>query len=245
MALGNATQNQLTNIPNLYTKEIQDIYLRRNFENLVAYFSANNQLTGFNFFELILNSPVSSPTPLTHNLGYLPKDIVLTQMTGSGEIEFLFGKFTSTSIFYTATGPCRARFFVGTYLKDSSVVQAQSGDTQTLVPTPLQETSNISVSSTGSYMMTGSEYVVFVNTISQSGGVFAASVTLPPLISGTVARIQKTDANSNPVNVNVLNGTTTKILPLSAASLSLTTQGQTVSLFCDGSNWYIIDEYTP
>lgn len=118
-------------IPVLYTKEIQDLYIRTNFQRLVSYFSAQNQLTNFNFFELVFTDPPPLGEQfLAHGLGYVPKDILVTHITGAGKVEFKYANFTNKLVSYTVTGPCRIRFFVGTYWNDSSQVSADSSEIQ-------------------------------------------------------------------------------------------------------------------
>lgn len=118
--------------PQVYFKDIQDITIRKNFENLYNYFNSQNQLVGFNFLELVFTQAVSSQL-VAHNLGFIPQDIVITKITGSGKIQFLHSKFTSAAMFVTATGPCRVRFYYGTYWNYTSNINNQATDVQQFV----------------------------------------------------------------------------------------------------------------
>ena len=146
-ALGNLNNQPKSPAPVLLTKELQDIYVRQNFQALVNYFQSNNQFYGFNFFEIIETAAVTTAKTLTHNLGFIPKDVVVTQITGVGTLQLQYGAFTKTTISYITTGACRVRLFVGTYFGDTSTASAQTTDNQTLASTPTQTTST--TSSTG------------------------------------------------------------------------------------------------
>lgn len=176
MTLGNLSTQPQTPIPNLLTKEIQDIFTRKNFQSLVEYFQRQNQLVNFEFFELNITGPTSGVQTLAHELGFTPKDVIITQMTGSGSISFQFGSFTLNSISYTCTGPCRVRFFLGTYFGDTSTVAAQATDIETLLSTPVN-----------SGVQTGT-IVIFPGTTAQSGyllcdGSTYSQATYPTLFS--------------------------------------------------------------
>lgn len=113
--------------PQLQVNGITDIILRKNFQNLYNYFQAQNQLLNFQFLELNFTAAVTAQ-PIAHNLGVIPQDIIVTKNTGSGTATFLHGKFTTTQMFITTTGPCRVRFFYGTYFNFQSQVNNLSTD---------------------------------------------------------------------------------------------------------------------
>lgn len=114
--------------PNLQVKEITDIVLRKNFENLYSYFLGNNQFLGFPFQELVFASAQTSYA-MNHNLGFIPQDIVILKLTGTGTVTFLHSKFTTTQLFLNVTGPCRIRFLYGTYWNYQTAVNSSSTDT--------------------------------------------------------------------------------------------------------------------
>jgi len=101
-------------MPDLHVKEISDLYTRTNFQNLVDFFSQQNQFAGFNFLEINESGPVTNKL-IAHGLGYIPKDISLTRNTGAGTITFNYGSFDKTNISYSTTGAVNARFYVGTH----------------------------------------------------------------------------------------------------------------------------------
>jgi len=232
--------------PQLYTKEIQDLYIRKNFQALATYFAAQNQFVGFNFFEISVTSAVTTAATLAHGLSFLPKDLVVTQVTGPGEIEFLFGSFTTTTISYTTTGACRVRFYVGTYFADTSTVQAQSTDTQSLTSTPLVGTTSGVVSKTGTYVALGTEALIQMTTVAQGGATPTATVVLPTPVNGLIMRVQKIDANTNPVNI--IPPVTTKnslIIPPPSGTLKIPVQWGMVELISDGKNWIVFNIFAP
>lgn len=244
MANSSTPSNQpKSSIPTLFTKEIQDLYIRQNFQRLTDYFSNQNQLVTFNFFELNITAAIPSAKTLNHNLGYLPKDIVITQITGPGTIQFIYGSFDATSISYLATGPCRVRFYVGTYFGDQSQVNAQKTDIQTLTSTPeVAALSSSIVSTSGIYTVLGTEKFIFIQSQGSNGTVQLPSISVS---KGYSLFIEKTDLNFNPIQIQIFNGDNAFIYPDSVGSTSLNIQYESVQLFCDGLNWYILNRDYP
>jgi hypothetical protein len=102
--------------PPLTIQQIQDTYLRKNFENLQTYFNDENQLLGFRFFEYIFTKAENN-FKFKHGLKTPPKDIIVTQITGPGTMSFNVGLCDTTFADISVTGPCRVRFFLGTHWK--------------------------------------------------------------------------------------------------------------------------------
>jgi hypothetical protein len=117
----------IPNSPTLLIKEITDTYLKQNFKNLSAYFQSNNQLLGFNFFEVNLTKATTNYL-LSHGLPYTPQDVIITRVTGPGVATFNYGLFDSKHVNITTTDACRLRFFVGTYYNFTSSVASNSTD---------------------------------------------------------------------------------------------------------------------
>lgn len=126
--MGAQNPTQLAN-PSLFTKELADIYVRKNFENLSAYFQSQNQLYGFNFLELNITGAVTNKT-FAHGIGYAPQDIIVSRITGAGQISFNYNLFDKTNINVTTTGTCRVRLFVGSYWNYQSNANNLSTDIQ-------------------------------------------------------------------------------------------------------------------
>jgi hypothetical protein len=105
--------------PSLFVREIQDKYIRKNFERLAEYFKKESQFLGFRFVEIVAtNAEVDAR--IAHGLGYLPKDLVRLSVTGSGTITWHYSKFTTSQLVYTVTGSVRVRLLVGSYRRDAS-----------------------------------------------------------------------------------------------------------------------------
>ena len=125
MALSSLTSQQ---VPYLYVSEIsEDTYVRKNFENLVNYFQANNQLVGFRFFSQTFSAAVKN-FKIAHGLGFIPQDLIITSATGSGTVQFNRGLWDKNNLDLTTTGACRIRFFIGTYWNNVATVALVSSD---------------------------------------------------------------------------------------------------------------------
>lgn len=103
--------------PQLNTQDIKDLYIRNNFQAIANFFTKENQLVGFkhltfSFTEAQTNSKVQ------HGLGYVPQDVIITRITGTGILSLNWSLFDSASLDVTSTGPCEVRMFVGTYTAD-------------------------------------------------------------------------------------------------------------------------------
>lgn len=122
--------------PTLATKEIDGIYERRNFEELRDYFENQNQLLDFIHLEVNFSAAVTN-SRIKHTLGYIPKDIIVTKIVGTGRLTWNYSKFSNEELDVTTDGPVRIRFYVGTYFKDTvSLEDDDLSDTQTVEATP-------------------------------------------------------------------------------------------------------------
>lgn len=94
-------------------------------------------------------------------------------------------------------------------------------------------------SKTSAYTLTGSDDVILA---SASGGAFTLTLPAAASNSGKVFRIQKTDTSlANAVTIDgnaseTIGGSTTK---------TLNTQGETLTIVSDGTNWQILDRRIP
>lgn len=148
---------QKTN-PSILINEISDIYSQTNFKNLSDYFQNQNQLLGFRFFEIVFTSAQTNYTQ-AHGLGVIPQDIIVTKITGGGTVQFNHGLFTSTNLSITTTGPCRVRFFAGTYWNFSSSAQSTASDATSYYSSQQSVLSAAGVSTT---VIRAPNYVVFL-----------------------------------------------------------------------------------
>lgn len=90
---------------------------------------------------------------------------------------------------------------------------------------------NRSVAASGALLDTDS--VVFA---SAAGGAISLSLPNPALYSGETITIKKTDATANAVTITQFAAETID----GVASVTLTVQYQSMSIYCDGTNWHIV-----
>lgn len=95
-------------------KEMDEDSIKQNFELVQSKFKDQKLLMEWEFFDISFDAAVTDRM-FKHNLGYQPKDVLVTRLTGPGALTFEYDKFNQSFIKITTTGACRARFFVGTY----------------------------------------------------------------------------------------------------------------------------------
>lgn len=97
---------------NLFTKQVDDLYLRKNFEIIEEAFNALVFSRGdFEFFEFRIEGQ-QDEFRLYHNLGFNPNDVIVTKAIGSS-FEFVYTGFTDTYLTIKTTGDLYLRCFVG------------------------------------------------------------------------------------------------------------------------------------
>lgn len=69
---------------------------------------------GFVFREIVVNSPGSN-LKFKHNLKFVPKDIIMTSVTGSFPVTWVYDAFDADFVVYSVASPCTIRVFIGTY----------------------------------------------------------------------------------------------------------------------------------
>lgn len=129
MEWGTMANPTLAATPYLAIQQIQDQYIRTNFQNLVDYFKSQNQFLDFQFFELVFTAAATGYKQ-AHGLAYIPLDILVSHLSGAGAVTFQYGSFDSTFLVLDVSGPCRIRFFAGTCSKVISSVTAAATDAQ-------------------------------------------------------------------------------------------------------------------
>ena len=73
----------------------------------------------FEHFALSFEEAITGHT-FNHNLGFQPKDVVQTFLTGTGQVTWNYADFTKTKLSITVTGPCTVRAFIGAYKEQTS-----------------------------------------------------------------------------------------------------------------------------
>jgi hypothetical protein len=93
---------------------IKDEYVRENFRLLQEYVDENAFLDGFRHMDFLISGAVTNQK-IRHGLGFVPKDIIRTQITGPGVLTFNYDLFDDEFLDVSSNGDCRVRALVGTY----------------------------------------------------------------------------------------------------------------------------------
>ena len=96
----------------LFTKQIDDIYVRENFEKIQQSFNDLVFTLGdFQFFEFRIEG-AQEEYKYYHNLGFTPNDIIVTKAIGS-HFEIDYNGVTDEYITFQTTGDVYIRAFIG------------------------------------------------------------------------------------------------------------------------------------
>lgn len=97
----------------LILKDIQDIYVRENFNRLKKYLNDSVFFEGdFDFYEVDIPK-ASELFAVAHGLKFIPADIIFLNVTGDHNVYFNYENFDRDNIYITASGPCVVRFLAG------------------------------------------------------------------------------------------------------------------------------------
>jgi hypothetical protein len=260
MALGSITQQQQ---PTLFVSEITDVYERQNFQVLQNYFFNNNQMVGFKFFSLSFPNAIAN-YKLAHNLGFIPKDIIVSSTIGAGSVQFNNGLFDKNNMDISVTGACRIRFFAGTYWNDNSTFASAKADVSqysslvgsaATVPTStnttnivtqntlVNQTTSTTTTTTGnltvSSVQTGPYTVQSTDQVVLVNGTTGAfTVTLPTAVgvTGKVYTIKRVDQTlANQIKI----ATPVNVFMDGASTRTLATQYEQFTFVSDGTNWQV------
>ncbi len=96
-------------------KDIADVYIRENFKRLGVWVKSLKLLkANWVFYEITFDVAVTNQR-YPHRLGYLPKDIILTNVSDSASVIFNYDLFDKEFFDLTTSGACTVRFFAGTF----------------------------------------------------------------------------------------------------------------------------------
>lgn len=107
-------------LPTLAISQISDRYSQENFQQLQDYLRTESVFLGFKFFEVSFTS-TADHYKFKHNLGFLPKDVLITSQIGSGSLAVNSSLATADSLDFTISGtvtkdnPLTVRFLAGTF----------------------------------------------------------------------------------------------------------------------------------
>lgn len=89
--------------------------IRNNFDTIEGEWNKHPLTNGS--WQLIDREFVAKSYPATlvipHKLGFIPKDVIQTQITGSGTIVYNYSSFTATTFSVTVSNAVAVRFLIG------------------------------------------------------------------------------------------------------------------------------------
>jgi hypothetical protein len=148
---------KLVSTPELQVKEIDDPYLRNNFQKLVDYFAKQNQLLNFQFLDVEFTAAEVKRRVL-HGLGVLPRDFVRLEVSGTGKATLHRDLFTKDALFISADGPVRLRFLCGLYWRaESGGLSSSTEDWQAAYASEVTETPQGTVDGTNKIFVLANE----------------------------------------------------------------------------------------
>ena len=105
----------------LILNNIEDPIVRENFQKTSLYVKGESLLkSSFKHFELTFTSTVTGAI-FNHNLGFFPRDLIQTFLSGGGTVTWNYNSFNDKTISVTIggtvsrTNPTTVRFFLGRY----------------------------------------------------------------------------------------------------------------------------------
>lgn len=98
----------------LYLRNVTEKWLRDNFDAIQEYLNEKKILQDWDFFDISVDTAIAVKE-IRHSLGSVPMDILQTYKTGAGNVTYLYESFTKDSLYISTDGPCRVRFFAGSY----------------------------------------------------------------------------------------------------------------------------------
>jgi hypothetical protein len=101
--------------PTLFRKEISDEFAQENFKRVMDYFSADPMArSSFEFIEIHIAGPVTG-VAVPHHLGFVPKDIILTQNLTNATVTFNYAEFTVSHVYVNSSTATTLRLMIGRY----------------------------------------------------------------------------------------------------------------------------------
>lgn len=103
--------------PNLALDNIQDPYIRETFRLIDKYFRDTDFFNGeFKHYEIVLSKAVTD-YQFSHNLGFVPKDVLTTFISGGATLTWKYDNFTRTYVQFTTSAATTIRCFIGRFDK--------------------------------------------------------------------------------------------------------------------------------
>lgn len=103
----------------LILKDVKDEYARENFFRIKRFLEGKTFLKGtFKFFEVEVTRAVTNQK-YKHNLGFLPKDVLITSQIGAGALTINYSRIDVDFLDFTTTGAVTFRGYIGTYREET------------------------------------------------------------------------------------------------------------------------------
>lgn len=108
----------------LYLDDIKDSTIRTALYRVLEWARLQDLLIGdFRFYTLNLIGTLTN-FKFAHNLGFIPKDILVTSIIandsgGGGTVQFNYSKFDAVNLDISTTDSCTVRFFAGNFVQGS------------------------------------------------------------------------------------------------------------------------------
>lgn len=99
----------------IFSDSIADTNTKNELDSLVEQLNKIVLLRGQWQFVTITLSAAATNYKFPHQLGIVPKDVIVLSNTGAGAITWNYSSFSSTQIDITTTGAIAVRAFIGTY----------------------------------------------------------------------------------------------------------------------------------
>lgn len=98
---------------NLLIKDITDQYIRESFQRVQDEFGLNPFLRGNFVLKTYTFTQAETAKKIPHGLSFLPKDVILTNITGAGQLTVNYVNNDATNLNVTTTGACVVRLLIG------------------------------------------------------------------------------------------------------------------------------------
>lgn len=99
----------------LQLDSIEDKNTRENLQRILDWARFPTPQRGdWKFLEITFGKAVAN-FKFPHGLGFNPKDVIQTRLTGAGSLTFNYTLFDKVNLDITTTGACVVRAFVGSY----------------------------------------------------------------------------------------------------------------------------------
>lgn len=102
--------------PRFAIEGIEDKPVRVAFRQLQEFLQKDTNLLGFEHFEIVIDRAVTN-FKYPHNLGFLPKDVLVTSLIGAGILTWNYSSFDETNLDLTTTGPVTVRAYIGAHIR--------------------------------------------------------------------------------------------------------------------------------